>query len=299
MAMFPAGIWSAAARGALSSPSRDAQLLGDADAAIRQAVPTSRRIAVVSVASGSGCSTVAAALATRFASARGGRVLAVDGGGAPGLAALIGSSEPEPASADAPAAEPAAAPAPAPRAARRHGRTETVLTSWDATAGLPRSRAGAVLAAPGAERAATAAEWALAVDPIARYFDVVIGDWGTRTARVDVGAAVAGAHAVLVVAHADRGAVEAAVAVADGIRTHRGIAALVVADDVRDAGPDAARAADAWGGARVAYLPHDGRGHGRPGVASPAFQRAAVLLAGEAMTAAAGRRPDDAGREAS
>ncbi|WP_422935433.1 hypothetical protein [Sinomonas sp. P47F7] len=250
--MLAANELAAAARRALfGSVVRGTRELADADAAIRRGVPTCRRVNFVGLHGGVGVSTTAASVATILARRRPRRVLAVDGGASRAVTILTGADAvPEPPE------EPAQ-----PRRRTLPERRIAAATSWEATGRLPASPAGlrVVTPEPTGARQASPAEWRAAVEPITRFFDVAVGDWGRRAASVDLSAAVDDAHALALVARADRFALEEALAHVESIRARSGWVPLVVAVDVDGVGPAASRAAASWGLARVHHVPFDAR----------------------------------------
>ncbi|MBA8793638.1 MinD-like ATPase involved in chromosome partitioning or flagellar assembly [Friedmanniella endophytica] len=149
-----------------------ARRLGTDDTRVRTPLTVSRRIAVVSVGGGTGCTTTVAALAGLLARRRRGPVLAVDAaGGQAGLLRRCGSEAPgEP---DVEAEREAAA-------IRR-----TARTAADARQGLARSVSGLhLLDLTEAGRARVPGQvWGAQVGPVARFFDLVLTDWGTRDAE--------------------------------------------------------------------------------------------------------------------
>lgn len=269
---------TAARRALLGSIVRGTRELADADAAIRRGVPTCRRVNFVGLRGGVGVSTTAASVATILAQRRPRRVLAVDGGASRAVTLLTG--------ADA-VPEPPEEPAPSRRRTLPE-RRPAAATSWEATSALPASPTGLRVVAPeptGA-RQASPAEWRAAVEPITRFFDVAVGDWGRRAPSVDLSAAVDDAHALALVARADRFALEEALAHVGAIRARSGRSPLVVAVDVDGVGPAASRAAGSWGLAPVHFVPFDARygagsgagaGTGRP--AADAVREAHIRLA--------------------
>ncbi|WP_439692058.1 hypothetical protein ACRQ4B_14155 [Curtobacterium sp. SP.BCo] len=253
-----------------------ARELDDAHRAIRQGVPTSRRIAFASLRGGTGCSATAAAIATVLARRRSGRVLGVDGAaGTRSFAAHAGADR----------------TGPTPPSERR----SAARTSWDATDGLAVTSAGLHVLRTGdpslASRQAAPADWTDAVDPIARFFDVVVGDWGSRSPFVDLGAVAADAHVVALVTGPDRPSVEEGVAHADAIRRHApGSRVIVVPVDTTGAGLRAARTAADWPGHAVHPIPNDPsttRGGDRP----TASRIALIQLTAALVDAAVDRRP--------
>ncbi|WP_420368218.1 hypothetical protein [Curtobacterium sp. L1-20] len=254
-----------------------ARELDDAHRAIRQGVPTSRRIAFASLRGGTGCSATAAAVATVLARRRSGRVLGVDGAaGLRSFATHAGADR----------------TGPTPRSERR----DAARTSWDATDGLAVTPSGLHVLRIGdprlPSRQAAPAEWTDAVDPIARFFDVVVGDWGSRSPFVDLGAVAADAHVVALVTGADRPAIEEGVAHADAVRRHApDTRVLVVPVDTTGTGLRAARTAVDWPGHAVHPVPSDPSVTG--GGERPTASRIALIqLTAALVDAAVDRRAD-------
>lgn len=251
-----------------------ARELDDAHRTIRQGVPTSRRIAFASLRGGTGCSATAAAVATVLARRRPGRVLGVDGAAGPRSFATYAGS-------------PDAAPTP-PSDRRRAART-----SWDALDGLPVTPAGLHVLRTGdprtPSRQTSPTEWSDAVDPIARFFDVVVGDWGARSPFVDLGAVAADAHVLALVTGPDRAGIEDGVAHAEAVRRHDPDArVLVVPVDTTGSGLRAARVAAAWPDHAVHAVPAD---PSRSGGARPTAVRTALIHLTAALVDAAVGRP--------
>ena len=258
-----------------------ARELDDAHRAIRQGVPTSRRIAFASLRGGTGCSATAAAVATVLARRRAGRVLGVDGAaGLRSFATHAGADRTEP----TPPSE----------------RRSAARTSWDATDGLAVTGSGLHVLRIGdprlPSRQAAPADWTDAVDPIARFFDVVVGDWGSRSPFVDLGAVAADAHVVALVTGADRPGVEEGIAHADALRRHAPDTRVVVVPvDAVGAGLRAARVAADWPDHVVLPVPHDPTTT-VPGVRPTASRTALVHLTAALVDAAVGRRSTEATR---
>jgi len=258
-----------------------ARELDDADRAIRQGVPTSRRIAFASLRGGTGCSTTAAAVATVLARRRSGRVLGVDGAAGPRSFAGFAGADHD---------------GPTPPSERR----AAARTSWDATDGLATSPSGLHVLRVGNARLPTRQaapdEWRTSVDPIARFFDVVVGDWGSRSPFVDLGAVTADAHVVALVTGADRPGVEEGIAHADALRRHAPDARVVVVPvDTVGTGLRAARVAADWPEHVVLPVPHDPTA-AVPGVRPTASRIALVHLTAALVDAAVGRRSTEAPR---
>jgi len=267
-------------RALFGSVAGGARELDDAHRSIRQGVPTSRRIAFASLRGGTGCSSTAAAVATVLARRRSGRVLGVDGAaGVRSFATYAGS--------------PDAAPT-APSDRRRSART-----SWDALDGLPVTPAGLHVLRIGdplhPSRPASSAEWAEAVDPVARFFDVVVGDWGTRSPFVDLGSVASDAHVVALVTGPDRAGIEEGVAHAEAIRRHApGSRVVVVPVDTTGTGLRAARTAAGWPDHQVLAVPTDPSLAG--GTRPTAVRAALVHLTATLVDAAVGRTVPEATR---
>lgn len=195
--------------------------LTDVDARLRQPVSTSRRVAVVQVDGGAGGTTTVARLATALARRRRGGVLAVDAAGGPALLARA-AGVPDPAA-----------------MARLRDRTVGITRSAQAREALPHSAAGlCVLGTGTADQPwpTPPQAWRAAVDPVGRFFDVVVTDWGVRDEH-DVTDLVPGHHVLAVVARADRTCAERALtALATGIAAAPGVAAAVVLVDVGGTG---------------------------------------------------------------
>lgn len=253
--------------------------LTEAHAAIRAPLPLSRRVGVVSVDGGSGCSAVATTLANVLARRRSGPVLGVDAaGGRSGLwLRCVGAD---------PAATPTSA-APAAGAARRAAATSLVT----ATSDLPTSSTGAyVLDASGPDRrAASPGEWAQQVTPIARFFDVVVTDWGVRDG-VDLAAVLTTSHVLVLVARTDRASATAAAAALADVPSSGGSDVSLVLVDL---GRTADRIADPLRrstGRDVQVLPHDVSWSGPTGEPTRRFRartrRAHIRLAVGVMDAA-------------
>ena len=177
--------------------------LVEADQVVRRPLPLSRRIAFVSVAGGSGTSATAAAVANLWAARRTGMVLGVDAAGGPaalGWHAGRPLGDPSP---DGPAPDVAAA------------RRRAALQSADARAGLGRADSGLhLLDLSTAEvPAAAVPRWRTDVSPIARFFDLVVTDWGVRRWEDDLAAVAQTGHVLALLARADRHSATQAAAV--------------------------------------------------------------------------------------
>lgn len=221
-------VLSALARSAFSSTAGGARDLDDDDQRIRQSVSTSRRIGFTAVAGGTGTSATTAAVAALLAHRRAGRVLAVDGAaGLRGTAWHLGLPD-----------EARSTPASAVR--------RTARTSWQATTDLPVAPSGALVVGLGdpddPSRVPVPSRWADEVEPIARFHEVVVSDWGVRSAHVDLGDAARDSHVLAVVSRSERAALEEAVAAAGTVaRIPSPPRVVVVVVDVGGVGHAAAR----------------------------------------------------------
>lgn len=182
-----------AARALFGSASRVTQRLRSVDEQLRAPIALSRRIGFVQVRGGCGTSTTAAYVANLLAGRRSGMVLAVNAAAGPGsLVRHAGVRETE--------QQRASHLRMGARSARdaRDGLMTTasrlyVLDLWRlrGAPGLPSSTI-----------------WSRQVAPIARFYDVVVTDWGSRPAALDLGEVAATGHVVCVVTRADRHAME-------------------------------------------------------------------------------------------
>ncbi|MGZ0067968.1 hypothetical protein [Microbacterium arborescens] len=180
----------------------------NADRRIRRPIPTTRHIAVLSLVGGAGASTIAAGVATLAARRRGGPVLAVDAAGSRhGLAARLGRPESERVTALDTAGEPPASFADATRDLPRDGTLSYLGLGHPASDSWP----------------SDPSEWRDAVAPIARFFPVVVTDWGRRRDLRVIAEIARSSHAVCLVAPADR----------DGVENAASLAAAISRDDAR------------------------------------------------------------------
>lgn len=261
--------------------------LAEADQRLRRPVSTSRRVAAVGVHSGAGVSTTVVQVAAALAARRGGSVLAVDAATGPGtLAALAGVER----------------PVTLREAASRSVGHGTASRARDL---VPTGRGGLHVLGDGGRRWPGPGELEAAVRPVGRAFDLVLTDLGARAGGSGLAATLADQHAVLLVARADRGTAERALAFAatlvgatsSFLSPTRPRIALALVDIGGSAGPSAQlvrRAlADAGLTLPVAVVPHDPSLAGHPPTAAlpdPALPtRAAVLrLAGNLVALATG-----------
>lgn len=184
---------------------------------VRTAMPTSRRISLLSLAGGTGTSTVAAGAAAVSAERRGTPVLAVDAcGSVAGLGAELGF----------PPEERLTLPDPV--------RTEA-RTLADAVHGLPPRGHLRYL---GLGHPASASwpvdveEWRGATASIGRFFPLVLTDWGRRRDLREIADIARASHAVCLVAEADRAGLAGAAALVSAIRgdAHRPDVTIVLVD---------------------------------------------------------------------
>lgn len=196
------------------TPARVDRLVA-ADAQLRAAVPLARRVAFLETFPGVGSARLAAAASTRYAVRRHAPILLVDAAGAPQPAAVAsGVGGPPAASGPGGGALLAAGLAPTAAAApsRRRSHAQTLTDALD---GLPTTERGvacldlAALAQTGSAPPSPA-DWQTHVGTVARFFDIVVTDVGARR-PVDVPAVASTSHAICVVTAPGRGAVEAAV----------------------------------------------------------------------------------------
>ncbi|HST66922.1 MAG TPA: hypothetical protein VLM05_17200 [Mycobacteriales bacterium] len=194
--------------------------LREHDAAVRAPLPLCRRIGFVHLVPGIGGSTLAAQVATVLARRRAGMVLAVDASPSPhGLLPLLdvppGPTAPvRPGTAAEVRAALTRAPAgcytldlrPAATALRTPSRPAGPAGGLDAASpASPASPAGGGGGVGGAA-------WSAGVGPVARFFDVVVTDWGLRHPAHDLEPVLSTSHAVcLVVRPEDAGAAAALV----------------------------------------------------------------------------------------
>jgi hypothetical protein len=135
-----------------------------------------------------------------------------------------------------------------------------------ATAGLERAPAG-VYCLDLHDQPSPTARWWSALGPAARFFDVVVTDWGYRTGE-DLAAVVASSRVVAVTARADREGMQRAVDLAAAC-VPLGVRPVVVLVDVAADRTPGVRAAVAVAPVPTVLVPHDkalARGR-RPGAA--------------------------------
>lgn len=181
-------------RSLVGSTARSRELVA-VDRALRRPVSTSRRISVVQVGGGSGATTLTARTAAVLAARRAGGVLAVDAAAGPTrLAARVGVRAPL-------------------DLASAVQRTAGVTKVAEVRSLLPTTSAGLAVVGSGGQRPAAVEQWRAATANVGRFFDVVLTDWGHRSPDELVQVATL-SHVVAVVARADRGDAERALAAA-------------------------------------------------------------------------------------
>lgn len=189
----------------------------DLERRIRTAMPTSRRISLLSLAGGTGTSTIAAGAAIVAAARRGTPVLAVDAcGAADGLAEGLGFGAderltlPDPVRAEARTLADASHGLP-PRGHLRYlGLGHPASSSWPVDVD----------------------EWRAATASIGRFFPLVFTDWGRRRDLRDIADIARASHAVCLVANADRAGLAGAASLVSAIRgeAHRPDVVVVLVD---------------------------------------------------------------------
>ncbi|WEO77907.1 hypothetical protein BJQ94_02355 [Cryobacterium sp. SO2] len=171
--------------------------LTSADAAIRMPLTLNRRIGLVQACGGAGASTVAAGVASIFATRRSGLVLGVNAsGGAQNLLWHAGVPT-------LPGALPPARTRP--------------LSAADAAAGLPVARSGLIgldLRDPAHPTTPVPSRtWFDRINPVSRFFDLAITDWGVRGYQIDLAQVALASHVLCVVTPSRRHELEDAAAV--------------------------------------------------------------------------------------
>lgn len=241
--------------------------LTTSDAVLRAPLALSRRVGFVHLRGGAGASTAAASVASLLARRRTGMVLAVNASaGERQVLTQAGVPVPGPRSARrrdeekrADNAFPSASadevggverdPQTAKRAIERSRDADLRLRpgrAADARAGLGVSGAGLYgLDLTRDRQSAGAGTWFEQVSAIARFYDMVLTDWGVRDRRVDLRQVAVASHVVCLVARADRYAAEEAAALVPALQEVEDRPRLVLAlvDVGRTGGSTAARLA--------------------------------------------------------
>ena len=182
--------------GLLGSASGITHELTASDALLRSPLALSRRIGFVQLRGGSGASSTAGYVASMLARRRTGMVLAVNASaGETNLLWQAGLTRS------------------AARESRNVNRRAHPASAADARAGLPVTGTGLIALDLALEHlAVSAGTWFEQVTPIARFYDLVITDWGVRHRQVDLRQVARASHVVCLVARADRYPAEEAAA---------------------------------------------------------------------------------------
>jgi MinD-like ATPase involved in chromosome partitioning or flagellar assembly len=194
--MTGSGIASMIISGLLGGVSAVTHELRTSDALLRSPLALSRRIGFVQLRGGTGASATAGYVASMLAHRRAGMVLAVNVSAGEanllwhaGLTRSVGNS------------------------ASDDQRRMHPSTAADARAGLPIAGTGLIaLDLAQDQLAVSAGTWFEQVTPIARFYDLVITDWGVRHRQVDLRQVARASHVVCLVARADRYPAEEAAA---------------------------------------------------------------------------------------
>ncbi|HLL62746.1 MAG TPA: hypothetical protein VK401_06845 [Propionibacteriaceae bacterium] len=206
--------------------------LTSSDAVLRAPLALSRRVGFVQLRGGAGASATTAYVANLLARRRTGMVLAVNASAGERHAVWQAG---------------VAAPPPDPswpkRALHRDlaaDRRAHPTSAADARAGLGVSGSGLYGLDLTRDRlSAGAGSWLEQVSPIARFYDVVLTDWGVRDRRADLRQVGVTSHVVCLVARADRYTVEEAAALVPALQEveDRPRLVLVLVDVGRTGGP--------------------------------------------------------------
>ena len=182
--------------GLLGSASGITHELTASDALLRSPLALSRRIGFVQLRGGSGASSTAGYVASMLARRRTGMVLAVNASaGETNLLWQAGLTRS------------------AARESRNVHRRAHPASAADARAGLPVTGTGLIALDLARDHlAVSAGTWFEQVTPIARFYDLVITDWGVRHRQVDLRQVARASHVVCLVARADRYPAEEAAA---------------------------------------------------------------------------------------
>lgn len=182
--------------GLLGSASGITHELTASDSLLRSPLALSRRIGFVQLRGGSGASSTAGYVASMLARRRTGMVLAVNASaGEANLLWHAGLTR-------------SAAPG-----ASDYQRRAHPSSAADARAGLPVTGTGLIALDLARDHLATSAgTWFEQVTPIARFYDLVITDWGVRHRQVDLRQVARASHVVCLVTRADRYPAEEAAA---------------------------------------------------------------------------------------
>jgi MinD-like ATPase involved in chromosome partitioning or flagellar assembly len=180
----------------LGSASGMTHELTSSDTLLRSPLALSRRIGFVQLRGGSGASATAGYVASMLARRRTGMVLAVNASaGKTNLLWQAGLTR-----------------SAARESSNLHRRAHPASAA-DARAGLPVTGTGLIALDLARDHLATSAgTWFEQVTPIARFYDLVITDWGVRHRQVDLRQVARASHVVCLVTRADRYPAEEAAA---------------------------------------------------------------------------------------
>jgi MinD-like ATPase involved in chromosome partitioning or flagellar assembly len=180
----------------LGSASAITHELTISDGLLRTPLALSRRIGFVQLRGGSGASATAGYVASMLAHRRAGMVLAVNASA--GRANMLWQA--------------GLTRSGLPGTSDQHRRAHP-SSAADARAGLPVTGTGLIgLDLARDHLAASAGTWFEQVSPIARFYDLVITDWGVRHRQVDLRQVARASHVVCLVARSDRYPAEEAAA---------------------------------------------------------------------------------------
>jgi hypothetical protein len=233
--MTPGAAASMIISGLLGSASGITYELAASDSLLRSPLALSRRIGFVQLRGGSAASSTAGYLANMLARRRTGMVLAVNAsagernllwhagltrsaGGARNAHRIAPRRAEEEGADDAfPSASDDEVGGSQARSAARGARNALSRvhpsTAADARAGLPVTGTGLIALDLARDHLATSAgTWFEQVTPIARFYDLVITDWGVRHRQVDLRQVARASHVVCLVTRADRYPAEEAAA---------------------------------------------------------------------------------------
>jgi MinD-like ATPase involved in chromosome partitioning or flagellar assembly len=187
--------------GLLGSVSSITHELTTSDALLRSPLALSRRIGFVQLRGGSGASATAGYVASMLARRRTGMVLGVNASaGGTDMLWQVGLTR-------------SAAGASRVGGATDQSRRLHPSSAADARAGLPMTGSGLLALDLARDHLApSAGTWFEQVTPIARFYDLVITDWGVRHWQVDLRQVARASHVVCLVARADRYPAEEAAA---------------------------------------------------------------------------------------
>jgi len=244
--------------GLTSSVSAITDELTTSDALLRSPLALSRRIGFVQLRGGCGASATAGYVASLLARRRSGMVLAVNASaGEANLFWHAGLARSTPGTAD--------------NAQRRAHAS----TASDARAGLPVTGTGLLALDLGRDHlAASAGTWFEQVSPIARFYDLVITDFGVRHRQADLRQVARASHVVCLVARADRNSAEEAAALLPALAESEDQPRVVLA--LVDVGRTAERTPQLLGDqlqVPVLTIPYDARRAAARQVASRRFPR--------------------------